>query len=153
MNVAPLALRPLSPLQTTLLPDECGINNAVCLAFSSDGLRWVKPRLQPDGSNIVERQPHDGSSVLLDHAEPDPSARFKMIVSAVQFCPEAKTPSERTNQTYEHSSLAPSSGASKPCCTGASLGSVTRVETAAVETAAVVVRRARRCYSCCRHLA
>ena len=65
---------------------ECGINNAVCLAVSADGVAFSKPKLRPDGSNIVVDLPHDGSSVHLVLDEPDPSKRWKMTIAPVQFC-------------------------------------------------------------------
>ena len=87
------------PAQRYKLFYECGLNNGVCLAVSADGISFTKPKLQPDGSNMVERQPHDGTAVLLVHDEPDPSQRFKMTMAPVQFCPSAGDKSERTNQS------------------------------------------------------
>eukprot|EP01045_Picozoa_sp_COSAG04_P046154 COSAG04_NODE_16553_length_495_cov_1.666667_2_plen_71_part_01 len=68
----------------------------MCLATSSDGLSFVKPKLK-DGTNMVVRQPHDGTSVLLDDDEADPTQRFKMTMAPVQFCPNAHDKTERSN--------------------------------------------------------
>ena len=81
---------------------ECGINNGVCLATSADGLAWAKPLLSNDGgrkTNMVVKQPHDGTSVMLVMDDPDETQRFKMTMAPVQFCPEAHDVTERTNQT------------------------------------------------------
>ena len=90
----------VQPDQRFKLFYECGINNGVCLAVSADGLRWTKPALGPFGhSNMVVKQPHDGTSVMFDVDDPDPSQRFKMTMAPVQFCPQAGDPEERTNMS------------------------------------------------------
>ena len=79
---------------------ECGINNGVCLAISADGMHWSKPALGSFGkTNMVVKQPHDGTSVMFDVDDPDPTQRFKMTMAPVQFCPQAGDPKERTNVT------------------------------------------------------
>ena len=81
---------------------ECGINNAVCLATSADGISFTKPRLRPDGSNKVVDQPHDGTSVHLVLDEEDPSRRFQMTMAPVQFCK-----SNNKNITADNATMVP----------------------------------------------
>jgi len=51
-----------------------------CFAESEDGLNWVRPDLDVvPGTNIVLDVPRDSSTVWLDHGEPDPAQRFKMV--------------------------------------------------------------------------
>ncbi len=51
-----------------------------CYAESVDGLNWLRPDLDiVPGTNIVMDVPRDSSTVWLDHEDPDPARRFKMI--------------------------------------------------------------------------
>lgn len=53
-----------------------------CYATSEDGLHWRKPALDVvPGTNIVLEAPRDCAVVWLDHREPDPARRFKLLRS------------------------------------------------------------------------
>lgn len=55
---------------------------STCYADSPDGLRWRKPALDVvPGTNIVLKEPRDSTVVWLDHREPDPARRFKLLRS------------------------------------------------------------------------
>ena len=56
-----------------------GYGSSTCLALSSDGIAWHKPRFDVmKGTNIVLRQPRDSSTIWLDQFAADPRQRFKM---------------------------------------------------------------------------
>jgi len=56
-----------------------GYGMATCLATSSDGLSWHRPTFDVvAGTNIVNPQVRDSSTVWLDQFEKDPARRFKM---------------------------------------------------------------------------
>jgi hypothetical protein len=58
-----------------------GYTGGTCYATSTDGLRWVKPRLDVvSGTNVVNPTPRDSSTVWLDRRAPR-AARFKMACS------------------------------------------------------------------------
>jgi hypothetical protein len=51
-----------------------------CLAVSNDGVRWTKPEFDVEqGTNIVLRQYHDGSTVWIDPDADDPAERYKLF--------------------------------------------------------------------------
>ena len=57
---------------------RCGAG-VQCLAYSDDGIEFAKPSFDVvAGTNIVQNDPIDGSTVWLDIDEPDPAARYKM---------------------------------------------------------------------------
>lgn len=57
---------------------RCG-TGVQCLAYSDDGIEFTKPIFDVvNGTNIVQTDPIDGSTVWLDLDEPDPAARYKM---------------------------------------------------------------------------
>ena len=87
----------MAPGQRFKLYYECGLDNGVCLAVSADGISFTKPKLRPDGSNMVVSLPHDGTSVHLLLDEPDPSKRFQMTIAPTQTCSTAHDKSERTS--------------------------------------------------------
>ena len=60
-----------------------GYGRGTALATSTNGLDWVKPEfdVQP-GSNLVQADPRDSSTVWLDHTEADPRKRYKMFRTA-----------------------------------------------------------------------
>lgn len=56
-----------------------GYLESTCLATSDDGVAWKKPDLGVvPGTNIVDRQTRDSSTVWLDLADVDRSRRYKM---------------------------------------------------------------------------
>ncbi len=56
-----------------------GYSRQTAYATSRDGLRWEKPSLDVRaGTNVVQTDPRDSSTVWLDAEEPDPLKRFKM---------------------------------------------------------------------------
>ena len=58
-----------------------GYTGSTCYATSSDGLHWVKPRLDVvAGTNVVNPMPRDSSTVWLDRRAPR-DRRFKMACS------------------------------------------------------------------------
>lgn len=59
-----------------------GYGRRTCYATSTNGLDWHKPALDVvPGSNIVQDEPRDSSTVWLDQEEPDPAKRYKMFRS------------------------------------------------------------------------
>ncbi|MGB2820958.1 MAG: hypothetical protein WBF17_08255, partial [Phycisphaerae bacterium] len=59
-----------------------GYLKGTCRATSSDGLHWEKPPLDVEkGTNITMRHYRDSSTVWLDHAEADPTRRYKMFTT------------------------------------------------------------------------
>ena len=49
-----------------------------CYAFSEDGIRWTKPKLDVrEGTNIVQPGVRDSATVWLDLEEKDPKRRYK----------------------------------------------------------------------------
>lgn len=58
----------------------------VCIARSTDGIHWTKPKLElfaPFGAspnNVVLSRPMDNATVLYDPDDPDPARRWKMAV-------------------------------------------------------------------------
>ena len=60
-----------------------GYGRGTALATSTNGLDWVKPEfdVQP-GSNLVQADARDSSTVWLDHSEQDPRKRYKMFRTA-----------------------------------------------------------------------
>lgn len=59
-----------------------GYTRATALAVSKDGLTWEKPdRDVKPGTNIVQADTRDSSTVWLDHDEADPQRRWKMFRS------------------------------------------------------------------------
>ena len=58
-----------------------GYGRATCYAESLDGLEWQRPALDViPGTNIVLNEVRDSSTVWLDHDEPNPHLRYKMVV-------------------------------------------------------------------------
>jgi hypothetical protein len=58
-----------------------GYGRATCYAESTDGIEWHRPALDViPGTNIVLNEVRDSSTVWLDHDEPNPQLRFKMVV-------------------------------------------------------------------------
>jgi len=56
-----------------------GYGKQTALATSRDGLRWEKPIFDVRaGTNVVQTEPRDSSTVWLDQEDPDPARRFKM---------------------------------------------------------------------------
>jgi hypothetical protein len=59
-----------------------GYNIGTCYAASKDGITWEKPALDVrPGTNIVQPDPRDSSTVWLDLQDPDPKRRYKMFRS------------------------------------------------------------------------
>jgi len=59
-----------------------GLLRGTCYAASEDGTHWSKPALDVrKGTNLVQGDPRDSSTVWLDLEEPDPRRRFKMFRS------------------------------------------------------------------------
>lgn len=59
-----------------------GYVRSTCYATSKDGLHWEKPPLDvKPGTNIVQPEGRDSSTVWLDLEENDPARRFKMFRS------------------------------------------------------------------------
>ncbi|MBI3878104.1 MAG: glycosyl hydrolase family 32 [Verrucomicrobia bacterium] len=59
-----------------------GYGKYTCYAYSSNGVDWIKPELDVvPGSNIVQKEPRDSSTVWLDQEDPDPKRRYKMFRS------------------------------------------------------------------------
>lgn len=59
-----------------------GYGKQTAYATSSDGLKWEKPALDVRaGSNVVQKDARDSSTVWLDLEETDPQRRFKMFRS------------------------------------------------------------------------
>ncbi len=60
-----------------------GYGRGTAMATSTNGLNWVKPEfdVQP-GSNLVQGDTRDSSTVWLDHSEADPRKRYKMFRTA-----------------------------------------------------------------------
>lgn len=56
-----------------------GYGRGTALAISTNGLDWEKPDfgVKP-GSNLVQLDPRDSSTVWLDQADPDPKRRYKL---------------------------------------------------------------------------
>lgn len=63
--------------------DEGGFHNAVGYAESPDGIRWTKPAVGCQATNLVwlgeERSGLFGPCVVRDEADPDPTRRYKMM--------------------------------------------------------------------------
>jgi hypothetical protein len=86
-----------------------GYERGTCYAYSEDGLRWTKPELDVrKGTNVVQPEIRDSSTVWLDHEEKDPQRRFKMFRShseagrfglSVHFSPDGIHWSERVLRT------------------------------------------------------
>ena len=58
-----------------------GYGRATCYAESGDGLEWVRPPCDVvPGTNIVLNAVRDSTTVWLDHDEPNPQMRFKMLI-------------------------------------------------------------------------
>jgi hypothetical protein len=56
-----------------------GYGRGTALAISTNGLDWEKPNFDVrPGSNLVQADPRDSSTVWLDQSEPDPQRRYKM---------------------------------------------------------------------------
>src|SRR5262249_4011207 len=59
-----------------------GITRSTCYATSADGIRWEKPLLDVQkGTNVVNTQMRDSTTVWLDQEEKDPVRRFKLFLS------------------------------------------------------------------------
>jgi hypothetical protein len=59
-----------------------GITRSTCLAVSHDGLQWQKPAFDVrPGTNIVQSDARDSSTVWLDWSERDPKRRYKLFRS------------------------------------------------------------------------
>lgn len=59
-----------------------GYIHSTCYATSKDGIHWQKPSLDvKPGTNIVQPDVRDSSTVWLDWEDPDPKRRFKMFRS------------------------------------------------------------------------
>ena len=59
-----------------------GYTRYTCYATSTNGVDWVKPKLDVrPGSNIVLPESRDSSTVWLDQQEPDPKRRYKLFRS------------------------------------------------------------------------
>jgi hypothetical protein len=59
-----------------------GYDLSTCYAFSEDGLRWSRPKLEiRKGTNIVLPEGRDSSTVWLDLEEKDPKRRYKLFRS------------------------------------------------------------------------
>ena len=57
-----------------------GYWGGMAYAFSEDGLRWTKPKLDvKPGTNIVFDQPRGSTTVWLDLEDPEPARRFKLF--------------------------------------------------------------------------
>jgi hypothetical protein len=55
-----------------------GYGTGTCYAFSEDGLRWTKPKLDVrEGTNVVQPDVRDSTTVWLDLEEKDPKRRYK----------------------------------------------------------------------------
>src|SRR5262249_339908 len=55
---------------------------STCYAFSEDGVRWTKPKLDVrKGTNIVQLEFRDSTTVWLDLEEKDPKRRYKLFRS------------------------------------------------------------------------
>ena len=58
-----------------------GYGSVMCCAESSDGIEWVRPAFDVvPGTNIVLAEVRDSTTVWLDHDEPNPHMRFKMLI-------------------------------------------------------------------------
>src|SRR6266511_5179677 len=58
-----------------------GYGRVTCYAESSDGIEWVRPPLDVvPGTNIVLNEVRDSTTVWLDHEEPNPQLRYKMLI-------------------------------------------------------------------------
>jgi hypothetical protein len=92
-----------------------GYGMATCLATSTDGLTWHRPALDVlVGTNIVNRQYRDSSTVWLDQFEKSPSRRFKMSLfyddalllytssDGVHWNKEGQTPFAYDRSTFFH---------------------------------------------------
>src|SRR5215471_12286371 len=56
-----------------------GLTRATCYATSTDGLRWEKPALDvKKGTNIVQPDPRDSTTVWLDLDDQDAGRRYKL---------------------------------------------------------------------------
>ncbi len=56
-----------------------GYGRGTAMAISTNGLDWEKPDLGVvPGSNLVQTDPRDSSTVWLDPSDPDPTRRYKM---------------------------------------------------------------------------
>ncbi len=56
-----------------------GYGKGTALAISTNGLDWEKPEFDvKPGSNMVQLDPRDSSTVWLDQDDPDPTRRYKM---------------------------------------------------------------------------
>src|SRR5438270_13010405 len=59
-----------------------GYDTSTCYAYSEDGIRWTKPELDVrKGTNVVQPDFRDSSTVWLDQEEKDPKRRYKMFRS------------------------------------------------------------------------
>jgi len=59
-----------------------GYGLSTCYAHSEDGIRWTKPELDVrKGTNIVQPEIRDSSTVWLDLEEKDPARRYKLFRS------------------------------------------------------------------------
>jgi hypothetical protein len=55
-----------------------GYGQGTCYAFSEDGVRWTKPKLDVrEGTNVVQPDVRDSATVWLDLEEKDPKQRYK----------------------------------------------------------------------------
>ena len=56
-----------------------GYGRGTAMAISTNGLDWEKPNFDVrPGSNLVQTDPRDSSTVWLDQTDPDPARRYKM---------------------------------------------------------------------------
>jgi hypothetical protein len=86
-----------------------GYGQAVCLAFSEDGVRWTKPKFDvKKGTNITHPGPRDSATVWLSSHESDPKRRFVLFRShsdgkrfgqSLHFSPDGIHWSERILRT------------------------------------------------------
>lgn len=92
-----------------------GYGMATCLATSTDGLAWQRPAFDVvAGTNIVNPQVRDSSTVWLDQFETDPARRFKMSLfhddslllyssgDGVHWTPAGRTPFAFDRSTFFH---------------------------------------------------
>src|SRR5262249_46322580 len=57
-----------------------GLTRSTCYATSQDGLAWEKTKLDvKEGTNVVQPDGRDSSTVWLDMDEKEPKCRFKMV--------------------------------------------------------------------------
>ncbi len=68
-----------------------GYTQSTCYAVSKDGIAWEKPVLDvKPGTNVVNEQRRDSSTIWLDLEEKDPSKRFKLFLVAINPPPPWK---------------------------------------------------------------